>query len=83
MPQDLVEYAKINNIQLTTHIDPKEILTVENLEQNIRKKTHQYDSHGWMHTWIARYTLLLKGRGILKSKGYIINAHRELRYTKI
>lgn len=83
MPEDLVEYAKINNIQLTTHIDPKEILTVDNLETNIRKNTHQYDSHGWMHTWIARYTLLLKGRGILKSKGYIINAQRELKYTKV
>ena len=23
MPEDLVEFAKINNIQLTTHIDPK------------------------------------------------------------
>ena len=83
MPEDLVEYAKINNIQLTTHIDPKEILTVDNLEINIRKNTHQYDSHGWMHTWIARYTLLLKGRGILKSKGYIVNAQRELKYTKV
>lgn len=83
MPEELVEFAKINNIQLTTHIDPKEILTAENLESNLRKNTHQYDSHGWMHNWIARYTLLLKGRGILKSKGYIINAQRELRYTKV
>jgi len=82
MPEDLVEYAKINNVQLTTHNDPKEILTEENLQENMKRYTHDYDGSGWMHSWIARYTLLLKGRGILKSKGYILNAHREIKYTK-
>lgn len=82
MPEDLVEFGKINNIQLTTHNDPKEIFTVENLQSCIRNQTHDYDSIGWTHSWIARYTLLLKGRGILKSKGYILSAQREIKYTK-
>ncbi len=44
--------------------------------------THDYDGTGWIHSWVARYTLILKGRGILKSKGYIINAERDIKYTK-
>ena len=82
MPEDLVEFAKINNIQLTTHLDPREILTMENLQTNLRKIVHEYDSHGWIPLWVARYTLILKGRGIVKSKGYILSSQRELRYTK-
>lgn len=82
MPEDLVEYAKINNVQLTTHNDPKEILTDDNLQANIKQHTHDYDGSGWVHNWVARYTLLLKGRGILKSKGYIMSANREIKYTK-
>lgn len=82
MPEDLMEYAKINNIQLTTHSDPKEVLSVESLQSNLKKHSHEYDSHGWVHLWMARYTLILKGRGIVKSKGYIVNCQRELRYTK-
>ena len=81
MPEDLVEFAKIHNIQLTTHIDPKELLTVENLQSVMRKHTHDYDAHGWVNLWAARYTLILKGRGIVKSKGYIVNCQRELKYT--
>lgn len=82
MPEDLVECAKINNIQLTTHIDPRELLTVETLQSIIRKHLHDFDSNGWIHLWCARYTLILKGRGIVKSKGYIVNGQRELKYTK-
>jgi len=82
MPEDLVEFGKINNIQLTTHNDLKEILSVDNLQTCIRSQTHDYDAIGWTHAWVARYTLLLKGRGILKSKGYILSAQREIKYTK-
>ena len=43
---------------------------------------HDYDAYGWKALWYARYTLVLKGRGIVQSKGYILNAQRELRYTR-
>lgn len=82
MPEDLVEYAKINNIQLTTHIDPRELLGAETLQTIVKKHLHEYDAHGWINLWVARYTLILKGRGIVKSKGYIVNSQRELKYTK-
>lgn len=82
MPEDIVEFSKIHNIQLTTHIDPRELLSVETLQTIIRKNLHDYDSNGWIHLWCARYTLILKGRGIVKSKGYVVNCQRELKYTK-
>ena len=82
MPEDLVEFAKINNIQLTTHVDPREILTAEGLQATIRQFSHDYDAHGWLTVWVARYTLIYKGRGVVKSKGYVVNAQRELKYTK-
>lgn len=60
----------------------KELLTVETLQSIVRKHLHDFDSNGWIHLWCARYTLILKGRGIVKSKGYIVNSQRELKYTK-
>ncbi len=44
---------------------------------------HEYDVFGWTPLWLARYTYILKGRGIVKTKGYIMHAKRELKYTKI
>ena len=82
MPEDLVEFSKINNIQLTTHLDPRELLNEENFQSCLLKIVHDYDSHGWVPQWQARYTLILKGRGIVKSKGYLVYSQRMLRYTK-
>jgi glutamate--cysteine ligase regulatory subunit len=82
MPEDLVEFARINNLKLTTHVDPRDILPMENFQSILRKLTHDYDSHGWINLWTARYTQILKGRGIVKSKGYLVNCQRELKYTK-
>lgn len=48
----------------------------------IKKHLHEYDAHGWINLWSARYTIILKGRGIVKSKGYLVNCQRELKYTK-
>ena len=48
----------------------------------MRPIVHDYDAYGWKPLWYARYTLILKGRGIVQSKGYIVSAQRELRYTK-
>lgn len=82
MPEELIDYAKSVNIQLTTHNDPIDILKTDGLQSCIRAHAHEYDAYGWSPVWTARYTFILKGRGIVKSKGYIVNARRELRYTK-
>jgi glutamate--cysteine ligase regulatory subunit len=81
MPENLVQFAKANKMQLTTHSDSIDILNVNTLQQCIKKQMHEYDARGWVHTWLARYTLVLKCRGIVSSKGYILNAHRDLKYT--
>lgn len=82
MPEDLKDYAKSLNIQLTTHNDSKDILSADSLQATLRTCAHEYDAYGWIPLWIARYTIIVKNRGIVKSKGYLINAQRELKYTK-
>ncbi|KAF6033719.1 GCLM [Bugula neritina] len=65
MPPELVEYAQENGIQLLTHNDPQEILT------GMRR--------GWTLHYVVRYTNLMKLRGVIKSKGYLMRALRDVR----
>lgn len=77
MPKDLTEYAKQVDIQLQTHNDAPEILPSAQLREALRQCGTEQDSAGWSPLWVARYSVLVKCRGIIKSKGYILRAVRD------
>ncbi|KAL8612762.1 hypothetical protein ACOMHN_033433 [Nucella lapillus] len=77
MPKDLTEYAKQVDIQLQTHNDPPELLPSSNLKEAVRHCGTEQDSAGWSTLWVARYSVLVKCRGIIKSKGYVLRAFRK------
>ncbi|XP_069122055.1 glutamate--cysteine ligase regulatory subunit-like [Argopecten irradians] len=77
MPKDLTEYAKENDIQLLTHSDPRDILTSEKVSQLVSDRCTEKDGEGWESDWAARFSVMIKCRGIIKTKGYIIQASRD------
>lgn len=82
MPKDLVEYAKLNDIQLLSHTDPKTLLPSETLQQVIQEQSTEKDGEGWEPQWLLRYSVLVKCRGIVKSKGYLLKATRNINKRK-
>ncbi|XP_013398229.1 glutamate--cysteine ligase regulatory subunit [Lingula anatina] len=82
MPPDLTEYAKEQDIQLLTHSDPKEMFPDKTFQDVLCSTATEKDSEGWSVSWIARYTALVKDRGIIKAKGYLVKAVRDVKKGK-
>ncbi|XP_065597849.1 glutamate--cysteine ligase regulatory subunit [Cyrtonyx montezumae] len=76
MPPDLTAFAKQFDIQLLTHNDPKELLCEGSFQEVLREGIQNIKAHEWIPLWILRYSVIVKSRGIIKSKGYIMQAKR-------
>jgi len=80
IPPDLNEYAKEKEIQLLTHNDPPVILSADELRtllSGVFKSS--IDCLEWQPSWVARYSVLIKCRGVIKSKGYLMRAVRDVK----
>jgi glutamate--cysteine ligase regulatory subunit len=76
-PDELVTFCKDNEIQLLTHNDPREVLPQADLDEVMQNVfSHEKDVSGWRVGWVLRYSTLVKCRGIIHSKGYIVHLMR-------
>lgn len=66
VPPELVTFTRENNIQLLTHNDPQNIMPSETLKSIMSSVLEVH--------WTVRYQTLLRCRGIIQNKGYVINA---------
>ncbi|XP_072104188.1 glutamate--cysteine ligase regulatory subunit-like isoform X2 [Mobula birostris] len=76
IPPELTEFARENGIQLLTHNDPADILPAEVLQEALSAKLQDPVISEWVPTWILRYSAIIKDRGIIRSKGYMVKAER-------
>ncbi|XP_071666521.1 glutamate--cysteine ligase regulatory subunit isoform X2 [Patagioenas fasciata] len=76
MPPDLTAFAKQFDIQLLTHNDPKELLGEASFQEVLQETIQNMKAHEWIPLWLLRYSVIVKSRGIIKSKGYILQARR-------
>ncbi|XP_064616948.1 glutamate--cysteine ligase regulatory subunit-like [Liolophura sinensis] len=79
MPPDMVEFAKLNDIQLLTHSDPPDVLPQSSFRDLIAANSTSRDAEKWKALWSVRYSVLVKCRGIVKTKGYIVKAVRDMK----
>eukprot|EP00795_Rhopilema_esculentum_P010595 gene10595-19333_t len=70
MPQNLVEYAKQQEILLHTHGDPPTLLPEENVDRIVGSFAED-SIKGWQTRWVVRYSVVVKCRGVIRNKGYI------------
>lgn len=68
VPPELVTFTRENSIQLLTHNDPQNILPTETFKTIVSSLVNVH--------WTVRYQTLLRCRGIIKNKGYVINAEK-------
>lgn len=80
IPEDLKAFASENDVQLLMHSDRKEILPAEDLREVLAQTSHEKDGADWKPNWVVRYSSLVKGRGVIKSKGYMLKASRVIEF---
>ncbi|XP_061317985.1 glutamate--cysteine ligase regulatory subunit isoform X2 [Pezoporus flaviventris] len=61
---------------LLTHNDPKELLCEASFQEVLQESIQDMKAHEWIPLWLLRYSVIVKSRGIIKSKGYIMQAKR-------
>ncbi|XP_072366631.1 glutamate--cysteine ligase regulatory subunit isoform X2 [Scyliorhinus torazame] len=79
MPPELTAYAKEYDIQLLTHSDPKELIPMLSFQEAVIASVQDNLAYEWITKWVLRYSVIVKSRGIIKSKGYLVYAKR-IRY---
>uniref|UniRef100_A0A3Q3BIZ7 Glutamate--cysteine ligase regulatory subunit n=1 Tax=Kryptolebias marmoratus TaxID=37003 RepID=A0A3Q3BIZ7_KRYMA len=76
MPPDLTAFAKEFDIQLLTHSDPKELISAATFQEAVQEAVQDLTVADWRLEWVLRYSVIVKSRGIFKSKGYLVSANR-------
>ncbi|XP_008334148.1 glutamate--cysteine ligase regulatory subunit [Cynoglossus semilaevis] len=76
MPPDLTAFAKGFDIQLLTHSDPKELMSAATFQQALQEGAQDLNVTNWRLEWVLRYSIIVKSRGIIKSKGYLVSARK-------
>ncbi|XP_005806458.1 glutamate--cysteine ligase regulatory subunit [Xiphophorus maculatus] len=76
MPPDLTAFAKEFDIQLLTHSDPKELMSTATFQEAMQEGALGLSATDWRLEWVLRYSVIVKSRGIIKSKGYLVSARR-------
>ncbi|VDN16480.1 unnamed protein product [Dibothriocephalus latus] len=76
LTDELQNFAKIHDVQLTTHQDSSDILRTDWLVSIISKEFSPDDATGWRPLWLVRYSETFKHRGVIRSKGYTLLAER-------
>lgn len=72
MPEELSQFAKENGVTLVTHSDPSELLPGDSLRTMLYPKLSR-EAGLYNATWISRYQVQLKDRGVLLQKRYLVN----------
>ncbi|XP_068563387.1 glutamate--cysteine ligase regulatory subunit [Cebidichthys violaceus] len=76
MPPDLTAFAKEFDIQLLTHNDPKELMSAATFQEAVQEGTQDQNIADWRLEWVLRYSIIVKSRGIIKAKGYLVSARK-------
>ncbi|KAJ4943607.1 hypothetical protein JOQ06_006106 [Pogonophryne albipinna] len=77
MPPDLTAFAKEFDIQLLTHNDPKELMSAATFQEAVLEGKQDLSVAIWRLEWVLRYSIIVKSRGIIKAKGYLVSAVKE------
>jgi len=75
---EMIEWARSCHLELLTHNDNKDILPNEDLQAFVGKAFSPKDGLHWTTDWVVRYSALLENRAVVRCKGYLLCATRDL-----
>ncbi|KAJ8300828.1 hypothetical protein KUTeg_022347 [Tegillarca granosa] len=60
-----------------------DIMPVKRFKEIMASNLTEKDSERWEPQWAIRYSVLVKCRGIIKTKGYILKVDRDIKQRKV
>ncbi|XP_039269022.1 glutamate--cysteine ligase regulatory subunit-like [Styela clava] len=78
VPADLIEFSKEFDIELLSHNDAPEILTARSFQNLLQDTIQDMNANEWTPSFVARYSVILRCRGIVEAKGYVVGAERKV-----
>ncbi|GFQ92947.1 glutamate--cysteine ligase regulatory subunit [Trichonephila clavata] len=77
MPPELIAFAKEHDIQLLTHNDSRVLLPNKMLHKILEPAVRTPED--WKISWIVRYSIIVKCRGIIQNKGYLMHTVKNIK----
>ena len=74
IPPELNAFAKLKDIRLLTHNDPRDLLPRDKLLPLLSPALPDHSSYSLL--WITRYSVLVTASGVIDSKGYLVGLRR-------
>ena len=71
IPPEMNAFAQSKEIRLLTHNDPRDFLMIDKLH-SLLANNGIADAEQWKRLWVARYTIMVTGKGIIQTKGYLV-----------
>ena len=53
-----------------------ELMSAATFQEAVQESTKELDVADWRLEWVLRYSIIVKSRGIIKAKGYLVNARK-------
>lgn len=79
VPDDLVEFSELYDIELLSHDDSIDMLPKKSFQNIMEDKfPNSTSASQWLPSYVVRYSAIAKYRGIVRSKGYIVEAGRKI-----
>lgn len=79
IPDELVEFSELYDIELLSHDDSVDILPKKSFQNIMEDKfPNSTSASEWLPSYVVRYSAIAKYRGIVRSKGYIVEAGRKI-----
>ena len=72
----------LDYINLPTFVFHSEILEASDLQDVLSTTLTSRDGEGWQVAFVNRYSVLIKARGVIMSKGYMLRAERDAKRRK-
>lgn len=79
VPDELVEFSEFYDIELLSHEDSMDMLPKKSFQNIMEDKfPNSTSANEWLPSYVVRYSAIAKHRGIVRSKGYIVEAGRKI-----
>lgn len=53
-----------------------ELISAATFQEALQEGTQDVNVSDWRLEWVLRYSIIVKCRGIIKAKGYLVNARK-------
>ena len=53
-----------------------ELMSASAFQEAVQESTKELDVADWRLQWVLRYSIIVKSRGIIRAKGYLVNARK-------